>query len=418
MPNSNITTGQALIGATLTDLGMEYLLEEHNLYDNSTIAFIGGEVVNNGILSNSFLPTLINKISVTIIDSKIYENPFKEFGKGDMPDGVGIEDLYVNPITPIDYQSGYNVNIDGNVTGYADQFALFNPDVKALYYTLNSTKVFPLTVKEQELRTAFTNWDTFQKFVDKIVTTLKNSVELYEFEKTKWLLGSALEKEHPPLKFIECLPYNDIEFSTDYVERCRNLAIQFKFFNSKNNNWADYVSSLTDIDDKYINKSPVKTFTKTEDLRLIQLADVTTKVTVEVLATAFNIDKTDFIGKVHDLDDWTTVAITDYPDNPTVNVKYHTSYRFTNDKQLKDVETATLGCYDYLGEDGKHHHREVYGILCDKHFVQIWDTLNTMKKVDNNLSLYTNYFKHLWQTYALCGFCNAVALYSDVIIDD
>lgn len=416
--DSKMTSGQALVGATLSDLNQTGVLSNKSITDNSTIAYVGGLVLDNGVLSNSFLPTMINRIVISMVDTKMYENPFKEFSSGDMPDGIGIQDLYINPIEPVEYQSGYNVNVDGqHLTGYADQFALFEPDVKTLYYTINSTKVFPISVKEQELRMAFENWDAFQKFVDRIVSILTNSIELYEFERTKKLLGNALELEHPPLKMVECLPYNDIEFSTDYVQKLQNLAKNFKFYNSKNNNWADYVSAISGVDEKYINTKPVKTFTRKEDLRLIQLTDVTSKVNVEVLATAFNIQYTNFEMQVTEVDDWSIVDKETYPtSDATTGKKYHTGMKYTNDKDLQESD-ATLGNYDYIDSDGKRHHREIYAILCDKHFIQIWDTLKSLKKAENGLSLYTNYFKHLWQTYALCSFCNAVALYSDTIIE-
>lgn len=401
MPN-NITTGQALVGATLAELGNENMLSQHSLYDDSTIAFIGGQVLDNGILSNTFLPTLMNKICKTMIDVKIYDNPFKEFKQGDFPDGIGIEDVFVNPINPIEYQSGYNVDINGNITGYADQYALFEPDVKTVYYTLNSTKVFPITVKTQELRTAFASWDSFQAFVDRIVSVLTNSVYIYEFKKTKELLSKALVLEHAPLTKIQCLPINDIEFATDYVEKCRAISLKMGFASINYNNWNDYASQITNIDEKRINTNPVETFTKTEDLRLIQLADITTKCNVQVLATAFNIAYTEFNCKLTNIDDWLSVDIEEFPTDAVVGQKYHTD--------------GNMCRYDYLDEDGNRHHVEYYGIICDKHFVQIWDNYNQLTNATNSLSLYTNYFKHLGQIYSLCPFANAVALYSDIVI--
>ena len=40
-----------------------------------------------------------------------------------------------------------------------------------------------------------------------------------------------------------------------------------------------------------------------------------------------------------------------------------------------------------------------------------------MKTKENEASLYYNYFNHVWETYALCPFANAVGLYSKTEIE-
>lgn len=50
----------------------------------------------------------------------------------------------------------------------------------------------------------------------------------------------------------------------------------------------------------------------------------------------------------------------------------------------------------------------VVAILADEDWLQIWDNLNETRTADNGKGLYTNYFRHHWQTLSTSRFSNAV----------
>ena len=113
------------------------------------------------------------------------------------------------------------------------------------------------------------------------------------------------------------------------------------------------------------NKAGVKTWTEPADLVLLVNKDILAEVDVEVLAKAFNIGKTDFEPKVVSMDDF----------GPMTNT---------------------------------------YGLLVDKDFIRVWDTLSRMAPQYNASGLFTNYFYHVHQILSLSTFKNAVRLTTEV----
>lgn len=107
------------------------------------------------------------------------------------------------------------------------------------------------------------------------------------------------------------------------------------------------------------NGAGVKTWSAPEDLVLLVNKDVVAEVDVEVLAKAFNLGKTDVQVEVITMDDFGTLP-------------------------------------------------DTYGLLVDKDFFRIWDTLSHMEPQRNAQGLFTNYFYHVHQILSLSTFKNAV----------
>ena len=107
------------------------------------------------------------------------------------------------------------------------------------------------------------------------------------------------------------------------------------------------------------NKAGVKTWSNPGDLVLLVNKDVVAEVDVEVLAKAFNMGKTDIQTEVIIMDDFGSLTNT-------------------------------------------------YGLLVDKSFFRIWDTLSHMEPQRNAHGLFTNYFYHVHQILSLSTFKNAV----------
>ena len=107
------------------------------------------------------------------------------------------------------------------------------------------------------------------------------------------------------------------------------------------------------------NKAKVKTWTPVENQVLLVNKDVLAEVDVEVLAKAFNMGKTNI-----------------------------------------QVEIVTLDDFGGLAD--------TYGLLVDKDFFRIWDTLSKMEPQRNAQGLFTNYFYHVHQILSLSPFKNAI----------
>lgn len=117
---------------------------------------------------------------------------------------------------------------------------------------------------------------------------------------------------------------------------------------------------MTFASDK-LNKSKVMTWTPVADQVLLIHKDVLAEVDVEVLAKAFNMGKTDIQVEVIAMDDFGSMENT-------------------------------------------------YGLLVDKSFFRVWDTLSKMEPQRNAEGLFTNYFYHVHQILSLSPFKNAIRL--------
>lgn len=120
------------------------------------------------------------------------------------------------------------------------------------------------------------------------------------------------------------------------------------------------VMDLGELSDKY-NAAGVETWTEAGDLVLLVNNDVLAEVDVEVLAKAFNMGKTDI--------------------------------------QVRIIPMKDFGA---MGN--------CYGILMDKNWFRVWDTLSHMETQRNAQGLFTNYFYHVHQILSASRFKNCVRL--------
>lgn len=408
----SISKSRAVVGQALQESNVKFNNVNEFYVNSDLLAMTGKELLNNGVMTNNFLNLLVNKIGVTLVNQKMYKNPFGVFKKGRMPLGVAIEDIFINPVNAKNFVSGYNneiVTTSNNVNyGALDPFTIEESDVKVVYYPLNAKVYFKVTIKFVEVQQAFTNWNKMDDLVNGLVKNLSKSVEIWEFEQTKQLLGTNFEFTTPTSKSIKVPSRNEIDWASEFAIKCRDLGLSMRQPSTQFNNWNAWsiANNLTGV-----NTNPVKTLTDVSDLHLVCLTSVVANIDINVLATSFNVDKAEFLGKVQDtinfgeyLDENGVQKIEEYPSSdPVQGKKYHT--------------TGYNGNYDYLGIDNKRHHVELLGYIFDEHFIQIWETYNTVTNIENPVSLYRNYFKHLWEVFALCPFANAVALYSDDIVE-
>ena len=145
-----------------------------------------------------------------------------------------------------------------------------------------------------------------------------------------------------------------------------------------------YSNKLTFMSKDY-NNSHVKTATPKSDQIIFMDAMFNAQFDVNVLASAFNMDKADFMGRLFLIDDWTTF------DNDRWAV-----LRAASDG-LEEVTSAELALM-----------ANVKAVLIDEEWFQVYD--NEAKFTEKYIAsgLYWNYFYHSWKTISSSPFSNAV----------
>ena len=289
---------------------------------------------------NEFVGTLINRIGLTIIRNKSYNNPLAIFKKGSVPLGTDIQDIYENPAEAEAYEYSN--------TAMAKLLTITDPDTHVAYYRRNRQDLYTKTIAREGLQGAFNSWEEFENFIASITNSLYSGNYISEFNYTKQLVDGAYDSGKIIEKVVTA-PSNEATAKA-FLKQLRSLYDLMSFPSTEYNAYSKFSGA----------KGTITTWTDKDRICLIIRADVMAEVDVEALASAFNIDKADFIGRIIKVD------------------------KFEND--------------------------EILGVVCDESWLQIYDNIFRFDEFYNARTMTWNEYLHAWGTYAICPFANAVAL--------
>ena len=123
---------------------------------------------------NEFVNNLINRIGLTIIRNKTFNNPLSILRKGSMPLGTDIQDIYENPANAEQYELSN--------TEMAKLLTITDPDTHVAYYRRNRKDLYTKTIAREALQGAFESWDKFENYISAITTSLYSGNFIDEFE--------------------------------------------------------------------------------------------------------------------------------------------------------------------------------------------------------------------------------------------
>ena len=289
---------------------------------------------------NEFVSNLVNRIGLTIIKNKSFSNPLAVFKKGSVPLGSDIQDIYENPAVAEKYELSN--------TGMAKLLTITDPDTHVAYYRRNRQDMYTKTIAREALQAAFVSWDKFEEFIQSITTSLYSGNYIDEFKYTKDLIDGAYNQAKIITEQISAP--TDASTSKAFLKKVRALYTKMSLPSDKYNAYSLMSGS----------EKKVTTWTDKDRIVLIIKADALANLDVEALASAFNIDKADFMGRVIVVDE------------------------FAND--------------------------EIIAVICDEAFIQIYDNLLRFDEFYNARAMAWNEYLHAWGTFAICPFANAVCL--------
>ena len=287
---------------------------------------------------NEFVTNLINRIGLTIIRNKTFSNPLSILRKGSMPLGTDIQDLYENPAEAEQYELSN--------TAMAKLLTITDPDTHVAYYRRNRKDLYTKTISRENLQGAFVSWEKFESYISAITTSLYSGNYIDEFELTKSLVDGAYDNNKVIVETVS--PVTDESSAKAFIKKCRSLFNKMKLPSTQYNAYSKFSGA----------KGTIKTWTEEDRFVLIVTSDVMAEVDVDVLARAFNIENTKFLGRVIEVDS------------------------FENE--------------------------EIQAILCDESWFQIYENLMRFDEFYNARTMTWNEYLHVWQTYAICPFANAV----------
>ena len=332
---------------TIRDAASDYYRSMVPVATETNLSDVGNPILTYSILKNEFLDLLVNKIALPIVNARSFRSPLAFLKRQGSPLSTDEEEIGVNPAIAKQY--------DAKST---DLLAQTTPDVKVAYHRMNRQERYDCTIQFAVLRGGFQSWGGFDRLTEEIVQSLYNGNYIDEFIQTKRLLGAGVVDGS--MATVEVAMPVDTATAKAFAKKARTLYNNFSSPNTVYNAWSR-LGGAGAAYTSWSNKGDIYFFIRN---------DISAELDIEVLASAFNIDKADLLGRI--------VYVPDFG----------------------DIEGA----------------ENIYAIMCDKKYPVIIDKLFMAEEFRNGSNLSVNYYLHVWQTYSTSPLQNAVAFVSSAVV--
>lgn len=353
---ANLTATSAEILNTIRDNASEPYKNAVPIADAANaenIREIGNTIMSYPVLQNEFLSALINRIGRVLITSRLYENPWSFFKKGMLEFGETVEEIFVNIARPFTFNPEQSESTI---------FKREIPDVRAAWHVMNYQKYYKQTIANDQLRQAFLSWQGITDLIAKIVDAMYTAANYDEFQTMKYMLAkNILSGRLYPIT----IPTVNAENMKTIVSTIKGTSNEFEFMSNK------------------YNMAGVQTYSDKSSQYVIINAKFDAVMDVEVLASAFNMDKAEFMGRRVLVDSFGSLDIARLND------------LFRDDPTYTEIGQAELAALD-----------NIPAIMCDRDFFMIFDNFYNFTEQYNGEGLYWNYWYHVWKTFSVSPFAN------------
>ena len=295
---------------------------------------IGDLIMERPNMKNEFINTLFNKIGLTLLQNKKYTSRLDIFSKGKLEYGETIEQIMCDLIECKDFTEQKDNN------EVSELVSAQIPDIKVLYHSENYKHKYKVTISDIRLRKAFNDKYGVDKLVASIITSVQNSIAYDRECMLKSILSAGIYKQSIPVTYD----------NGSAGSRAKNLVTEIK----KNIIRLETMS-------KNFNNAEINTFTRKEDMVLVIGGDYATDIDINLLATAFNLDKAELSTRIIVVDELPVIG------------------------EVKPI------C-----------------VLMDKDYIVDYTTLYEVRQFENANTLTTNLFYHVWGIMAQNDFTNAI----------
>ena len=277
--NESLVTSLNRIREISSTIYHQYIPE---LTSDSDIGKLATPVLSVPEVYNEFCSALVNRIVYTQFLAKAFRNPFVVLEGDALPLGYAGQEVYVNPTKGRVY----------NAEDFAGLLIKYEADVKVQYTHINMDVQYPVTFSRQQLKKAFTSWSDLETFIENLSNSLYNGAYIDEYNATKQLISGAFKDNIA--QYVTVSAVNSEANAKAFVTKARELFLQFQTPSSAYNSWAKIGGE----------GRPVVTWTNPEDVVFIVRNDVRAYMDVNVLASAFNMDKAELLGNIITINDF------------------------------------------------------------------------------------------------------------------
>ena len=313
---------------------------------------VGQVILGTPAFANEFINALLNRIAFVQIKSSTFNNPYKDLKKGYLDYGETIEEVFVE-IAKVRWFSRDKAP--------EREFKKTVPNVYSAFHTINWEVQYPVSIQYKDLQRAFLSPNGVTDMIAKIIDSLYRAGEYDEYLLFKYMLIKGINAG-------EIKP-----FITDSADLKKNAA-----------DFRGVSNSLLFLSDAH-NARGVYNDTPRDRQVIFMDAAYNAKFDVEVLASAFNMDKAEFMGRLKLIDNFTT---------------------FDNERwaQLRGESNAV----EEVTETELTNMEGVVAVIADEEWFQVYDNLLIMTEKEVASGLYWNYFLTSVKTVSWSPFSNAI----------
>lgn len=327
------------------------------IYDDTrSLHAIGDYIMTYQPYQNAFVNALVNRISMTLVTSRLWDNPWSVFKQGYMEFGETVEEVFVNIAKPHSYDPH---------TAESKIFEREIPDVRSAFHTMNFQKFYKVTIQNDQLRQAFLSWSGITDLIARVVDSLYTGMNYDEYVVMKYMLAREILSGQLEPKTVVAASSADNLKANAAALRAASTALTFLK--------TDY------------NRAGVYNATERNRQYLIVDATFEANMDVEVMAAAFHMEKAEFLGHLIVIDSWTK--------HDTARL----AELFANDSTYS---AFTNGDITNLGL--------INGLIVDRDWWMVFDNFQNMTENYNGEGLYWNYWLHVWKTFSCSPFANAI----------
>ena len=345
MPATGLVNSLNRIRELSSDIYHQYI---PLLTEDSDISTFGQPILQYQVVQNEFMSALINRIASTQFEVKYFNNPLRMLEGDRVPFGHAVQDIAVNKIAGRKF----------DVEDFAGLLAKYEADVKVQYLEVNSDIQYPVTITKAKLQKAFTSWDNLNTFIDEITNEMYNSAYIDEYNQVRALVTEAYLNNRVQIETVSAV--SDKATAEAFTEKARELFLNFQAPSSAYNAWSKVGGA----------GRPIITWTNPEDIIIIIKNSVRSKLDVQSLAAAFNVEYATLLGNI--------ISVPDF---------------------------------DIYNDDGTKHSdgSAIVGILCDKAFFKI-------REQDRDFSEFWNPNNRTWQLYLNIVKMYATSLFANAVV--
>ena len=333
--------------------------------DNRSLHNIGQYIMQYESYQNAYLTALVNRIARVIVTSRMWKDKWAVFDMGKMDYGETIEEIFVNIAKPHSYDPA---------KAETQVFKREIPDVRAAFHSMNYQKFYKVTISNDQLRQAFLSYYDMNELIARIVDSLYTAMNLDTFLTKKYML--AREAINGGIYTVVTKPISgDGADPDDAITKYRQ-----------------YTNNLEFLKTLY-NRAGVRNSTPIADQVIIVPNEAEATLGVKVLAAAFNLSEVDYISR--------RIAVD--------------SFEFDADDEARLAELfANDSTYKPFTGEEKKALQLISAVKLAKDWFMCFDNFEQFTENYNGEGLYWQYFFHVWKTFSVSPFANAVLFTSQV----